>query len=355
MIANAYEYELDYLNFLAEKELLDELSVISMKYVIVTEADAQEVKKVANGSIMKYIRKIIANIQAAWDKFKATVDEKTWNKMKEYYKKEFSIDNPLILQNVQEDDVLPIFKNIDSLININNGIMVEADLNKFNDKLDILKAFYGNTYFGKAESADKNALQKIANKNCFIKPVENDTIGLDKLKNYIDFMDKYKSYVDKVSDDITKINDTEKLLERIINTQNNTPEPAPQANSQQSSTNTQETNTEAVINHCMNVASSYLIELTYGSANNPQGNANQNNNPDNENKKKPLSKSISDIMGVFSTILSVKMSVLNKAKRISFTVCRNYGRYGRENTPVSTNTSNDNNTDSGTGATQIKK
>ena len=355
MIANVYEYELEYLNFLAEKELLDELSVISMKYVVVTEADAQDVKKATNGSIIKYIRKIIANIQAAWDKFKATVDEKTWNRMKVYYKKEFSIDNPLILQNVQENDMLPIFKNIENLININNGTMVEADLDKFNDKLDILKAFYGNTYFGKAESADKNALQQIANRNCFMKPVENDTIGLDKLKNYMTFMDKYRSYVDKVSDDITKINNTEKLLERIINTQNNTQEPTPQTNSQQSSTNTQETKTEAVINHCMSIACSYLIELTYGSANNPQGNTNQNNDSNNENKKKSLSKSISDIMGVFSTVLSVKMSVLNKAKRISFTVCRNYGRYGRENAPVSTNTSNDNNADSGSGATQIKK
>ena len=136
----SYEYDLEYKNYLAKKELLNELSNISLQYNgIILEAESEaKVRQLSIESIMKYIRKIIGNIQSAWDKFKSSLEDTTWQKMKSYYSKAYNIDRPLRIDQVNENDKLPILKNVEEFIKIDNGRLNTGDLEKFSNKEELI-------------------------------------------------------------------------------------------------------------------------------------------------------------------------------------------------------------------------
>ena len=78
------EAEMDYANYMAQKEFLDELAVISLSVresTYLTEAENNSIKN----AVMRFIHKVVANLQTAWNKFKRKITESVWNKIKTKY------------------------------------------------------------------------------------------------------------------------------------------------------------------------------------------------------------------------------------------------------------------------------
>lgn len=314
---NYYDYDLEYKNYLAKKELLDELSIIQLKYSssVLLEADGEQVKRLSTESIMKYIRKVIANIQEAWNKFKVTIENQAWLKMKKYYDKAYQTDRPLSVSASNENDRLPLLDNVVKFITGKDGTITANDLSNFSNKEEMIKLLF--PYFKEAKGTNKAAFQEIIDKNCFRNITNTETIRLDNIKSYIEFIDKYPDHAKAIEADIKRLNDSTNLIERLVKSnqqdQQQTQQSAPQNNQQQTA--------ESMIDQVQNQIYSYLIELQFADQADPNGEALKK-----VNKDKSLSKDVTDFYQIFTSVLSIKMATLSKAKNISFNICKSYGK-----------------------------
>lgn len=310
---NSYDYELDYKNYLAKKELLTELSIIQLQYSgIILEADGEaKVRQLSTDSIMKYIRKIVGNIQEVWNKFKVGMEDKAWEKMKDHYSKAYQTDRPLIIKEVNENDRIPILDNIIKFINIENGQVDIEQLSKFENKEQVIKTLY--PYFKDSKDGSKAELQEVINKNCFVIVKPGHTINFDALKKYMAFLDNYKKNAMKIAEDIKKINTTTNLIERVVKSE----QQAEQQSAQQTS---DQPTSESVIESVLESFNKYILELQFADQQDPDGIQLKNGSG-----KKSLAKDVTDFYQIFTMVLSLKMNTLNKAKNIAFRVCKSYG------------------------------
>jgi len=109
--------QLNYDMYLAEQELHDKLSVLSIKYNgIITESNMGVVTEDVKDVVMTYINKIVTGIQSAWDKFKELINNGRYEKLKKEYGK--YLQSNFIL-NINDDNFeIPDFDKLDDLLKI---------------------------------------------------------------------------------------------------------------------------------------------------------------------------------------------------------------------------------------------
>ena len=134
---NDYEYELAYKQYYIEKEYLDSISRLSnecktLNEGYLTEADTLSIKD----KLMKYAKKMVDGVQSAWNKFKEKIQVATWEEIKEKYGKQFTIEAPLNITEVGDNDKLPGsagnlgFEKLDNFIKIPNGALTIDKINE---------------------------------------------------------------------------------------------------------------------------------------------------------------------------------------------------------------------------------
>lgn len=312
--------ELEYKNYLAERIFLDELAAISIKYNgILNESNIQVVQEITIESFLKYIRTIMANIQNAYNKFKATINDKIWIEIKNKHGKVLSEEHKLIVSEVSENDIgIPRIDYIDKFLSIKPVTFNEGMVNQYNTKLEAIKGLY--SYFDSAQDDKNDTLRGIINKNCFYKISQNYVVGLDTIKEYVQFLDGYKSRADKVADDIRIINSSERTIENLIKQSMESSGEAvksPTTNPQQTEdkqTNTTESFIEMVLE---NAVETLLSEIKFDTG-----------SQEVKDNKNNINKFISSYFGAITTVLSLKMKTLDQSRRLILNVCRNYIKKG---------------------------
>ena len=309
--------ELFYNNYLAERDLLNELATIdnNANYFIEADGNSDRVKRLRAESILKYLRKIIANIQNVWDKFKAGVNNQIWEETKKRYEKTFKMNRNITLQEVTEKDLVPNIKEIREFISQKNGVFTVDMLHKYENKDQILHALFD--YFGdtKANGPD---LKKFITDKCFTNAKPNMEITGDMIRTYVAFMDDYKDNANKVADDIRNINSAERTAEELARNIPSQQEQKPETPTQSE----QQQKTEESVKVLANKLARYITELTAVDSQDPDGSEKVSNDG---NRSKNPAKDITNFFQVYTLVLSLKMFTLNKGKAAALKLIRLYG------------------------------
>lgn len=334
---NDIEYELEYKNYYAEKEYYDNLYKIgintSLNESYITEDANTNIKQ----SILKYTEKIIENIQKAWDKFKEAVVPKTWEQIKSKYAKQLTMDRPLTITDVTDNDVFPKIKEVEDFINSTNGAIGIEELNSsYEDTSEFMTKISNDTRKFVGDKFDKRSMKAEIDKNCFEKMKSGEEIGLDKIQAHSAFLDKYKENVDKIQKDIDNINNASKTIKNAID---NLRIEAPTSNNQQQGEGNQQANSEAYAMISAITGNDLLLEFNAVDSADPDGNKSSGNKSPNA----ILQKHVSDYFKICSSILTLKMQTLNKAQKkcmsITLKYCRNAAGYDN-GTNLETNETN---------------
>lgn len=336
---------LEYSNYIAEKEFLDELSVISVKYNGVLQENQQIIQELTLESFKTFISKIISNIQAAYDKFKGKAVDTIWSKIEEEYAKEFREDGSFKIEQATENDMWILPNKIEEFIKISNGVSNEGDISDYEGtKEQYLKAHYN--YFISAEDCSRSALKAVIDKNCFVPMKAGEEFSTEELTDCIEYMRKYKDLAEQISNDITNLNNSEKLFERMVSSMPQQ-QPTPQ---KANDTNATAQNASAIID-VLGSCNQYIMELEITDPENPDGGSAVNK------VKSSLDKFIRDFFGVTSMILSLKMSTLDKGRNICMKLAVQYGKLmrARNNNTEKNDSNNEETQQSNQQKTQIEK
>ena len=312
--------ELEYKNYLAERIFLDELAAISIKYNgILNESNIQVVQEITIESFLKYIRTIMANIQNVYNKFKATVNNKIWEEIKNKHGKILAEDHKLMVTEVNENDIgVPRTDNIEKFISITPNAFNEGMVNQYSTKLEAIKGLY--SYFKEIQDDKAESLRAVVNKNCYTKINQNYVVDSTIIKDYIDFLDNYKSNADKVANDIKIINSSERSIENLVKQSmegSGEAVKAPTINPTQGEQ--QKTTTEAFIEMVLeNAVDVLLSEIKFDTG----------SDQTTKDGKNDINKFISAYFGAITTVLSLKMKTLDQSRRLILNVCKNYIKKG---------------------------
>ena len=308
----SYEYfleELNYQSYLAEQELLDNLSVISVKYNgIVTEQNYDIITEDVKQTVMTYINKVISSIQAAWNKFKTFIDDKKFDELKKKYGDYF--DSNFILKINQEDFKIPDFNELNKLLELQMPSNLQSLLqsiagNGIEDVNDYIKQHFSYLYDEK-----ENNLSKVAEDKIF-KTISNNKITKNELKPYIDFLNSYNEKANKLSNDIKGINNAARNAQNII-----------------SRPTTESFGLEETMEYYFSEADENDDKkednkptFSSGTSNSDKEN---NSSTDNENSKN-VSKTVTVHFKACTSVLSVKLSMLRKVEKTCYSIVRNFG------------------------------
>ena len=307
--------ELEYKNYLAERIFLDELAAISIKYNgIINESNIQIVQEITIETFLKYIRAIMANIQNAYNKFKATINDKIWIEIKNKHGKILSEPHKLIVSEVSENDIgIPRPDLIDKFITIKPMSFNQNMVGQYSTKLEAIKGLYN--YFDAAQDDKSDTLRAIINKNCFYKVNQNYEVTLDHIKEYISFLDNYKSKSDNIANDMKIINSSERTIENLIKQSTESSGQAQQTTqTKEKQTNTTEAFIEMVLESAVETL---LSEIKFDTG-----------SQDIKDNKNDINKFITSYFGAITTVLSLKMKTLDSSRRVILNVCKNYIKKG---------------------------
>ena len=311
--------ELEYKNYLAERIFLDELAAISIKYNgILNESNIQVVQEITIETFLKYIRTIMANIQNAYNKFKATVNDKIWEEIKNKHGKILAEDHKLMVTEVSENDIgVPRTDNIEKFISIIPNAFNEGMINQYSTKLEAIKGLY--SYFDEIQDDKAESLRAVVIKNCYTKINQNYVVDSTIIKDYIDFLDNYKSNSDKVANDIRIINSSERSIENLVKqSMESSGEAVKAPTNNPTQGEQQKTTTESFIEMVLeNAVETLLSEIKFDTG-----------SQEVKDNKNNINKFISSYFGAITTVLSLKMKTLDQSRRLILNVCRNYIKKG---------------------------
>lgn len=336
--------KLEYQNYLAEKQFLDEIAFLTVKFngTLNESNNIQILQEMTVESFLKYIRTIIANIQKAYNNFKTILEDGVWTKTVEKYGKYLKADTKIIITEVNENDLIPRFDKLETFINIKATPFNESMIDQYKSKEDAIKGLY--SYFSSIQDVSNESLNKVINDNCFVKPNQGLIIKLEDIKEYVNFMSNFKNNADKITNDIKNINSTERTIENLIR-QTNAPV--------NTSSNDTQAQTEAVIESIISEAMKVVVsELGFEG-----GNDNKNNQNSNNGDKKDINKFIPSYFGAITTVLSLKMKTLNKSRRVSQRICNEYIKQAirdEKNNINQTETNKSNSENQSNGATNVE-
>lgn len=333
-------YELEYANYLAEQEMLDQLAILSIKSHnnVLTESAIQSINEAAIDTVMNYIKKVAANIQVVWNKFKATITKGEYAALKKQYGKYFNSNTKIIADN---NPSVCILAEVDKQLMIEMPVLSESLLNDLSGSTeDFIQKHLKDVY-----EENKSILDVMDSK--VFKKQNVLAINSQSLKFYTQFMENYSSKVNKASEDIKNINNTSNIVKQILSkmTNNNTNND----NSQNTNNNT-ENNSEEKVNKesFVNIADTLLYYFTeeqqadFRSTNEPKNDNNSDTNNDDEKKEKSsdINKQIMNYYKVSTQLLSAKLNILNKARKNALHIIKEFGSTAKKESEGKTNNSN---------------
>ena len=319
------ESELEYNNYLAQKVFFDELAVLSIKFsesTYILEADIKQ-------TVMSYIRKVVANIQAAWNKFKTKITNTVWNTIKEKYATELEMDREYQITEVNDNDVFVDWKAIDTFYNANNTstFVTNIDMNDGEgfDEVEMFKKLYPSFAGMDLKKLSTGAATQwiIENKKMFPKMKVGDVLSLNaNINTYKKELDNIESKTKPIENALKAFNEMEKQIEAAVRNAENRVQ-APTDNG----TNVNVTNNSAITASSMydtllTEVTNYVTEFKGQDAADPEGlEANGGKKANNNIYQKTAA-----ICKLFTTGLSVMMNILNKASNKSISIVLKYVR-----------------------------
>lgn len=349
--------ELEYSNYLAEQEMLDKLAILSIKsHGVLTESALEAINESAMDTVLEYIKKITANIQVTWNKFKGVITKGEYALLKKQYGQYFNANTKIIAENNPE---VCILKEVDNQLEITMPQLSE-------DILDDLS--------GTPEEFVQKQLKAVYEPDKSIKDVMNSkvfktqntlVITSESLKLYTGFLDNYQNKVNKAAEDIKNINNTSNIAKQIIekmtiknaeqkqetgnnnNQQNNTQQ---QNTTNQTQNNTQEEGTKESFNNLADTLLYYFTEEK-ASFRNVNDTPKDNNGNNTKQKKPDISKQVITYYKVSTQLLSAKLNILNKSRINALNIIKSFvtsakkesGGKKENNTNSSNNAQNNNN------------
>ena len=360
---------LDYMNYLAEKKLIQE-SVGCSDYVV-TEADNNDLNAPKVSPITKYLVTVTTNIQNTWNKFKQAFEKMIGDatfKVADKYIESMSDQqkNSTFIQFKNKTE-LPDFKavydfidqvkipnqfdiNDQSFSSVNDYISSHFNsvnaLNGWN-KTDNLDDYIMSKTFVTIEVQDPNKPKSLG----YTKPIEgfeNNTPAIQQQMTFIKDFDK--NVQSNLRNDIDAINALNKAITNSVNTVNTQAVQQQQQNNTTSTENNNQTSTTTTTNNNSNntnnnnnssegikpTNASYYFDSPYlrifseADDNNNQNNQNQNNNS-NSNPQKEMRDHVVTCMKACTQMLKEEFVVTNHARMICYRNVMNFARAGKAN------------------------
>lgn len=349
---------LNYMNYIAEKHLLKETSLIDSGYL--TEADDN------NGGpkvspITKYMTTVTTNIQNIWNKFKQSflkmAQEPGFKAADDYISKMTDQQKNAVTIKFTKDTQLPNFKEVYDFINqvkmptkFDNN---DTNLNSVNDyiastfnsvqaiegwnKSDNLNDIIMNKIFVKIPVTDPNK-PKTMSYNKPVEGFENVTPAIQQQMTFIKDFDK--NVHANLTTDINGLNELNRIIVNAVNQINSQAATQQQTNTQPATNNTnnnQPANNTANNNTNNNNApkpanASWYFDSPYSDIFTEADNDNNNqNNNTNTNPQKILRDHVANCMKGCTQMLSEEFTVTNKARMICYRNVMSYVRAAKSN------------------------
>lgn len=315
------ESEFEYANYIAQKEFLDELALISLSlnesYII--EADtANNIKN----AIMRFIHKVVANVQVAWNKFKRKMTESAWKKIKDKYGTELNMNRELEIVKASNSDLFVNWENVFKFLGMDIKLFVTKDMGE-SDETAIVKQL---PYFANIEKFSKKNMQEIVAGNCFTKIQNGNSVKLDMIKEYSGYLDNIDNILAPIENTIATFNELEKKIEANIKNVDGK-ELEIKGGVNPTTTNNNTTQATEAFNVVLNKAAEYITELTVEDKADPKGEQTVKGGGNDMQKK------ATKLIKVATTVLSIEMWCANKAVTKSLTVVLAYVRNAAKYNP----------------------
>ena len=302
--------------YMAEKEWLDTQSVfeVQLEQAALLE-DASQLIVLQEGmkdTLLRYIKKVIAGVQRAWNKFRAIITDKGidmyYNKNEKYFKTDFTMNPPA-------DFTLPKIEEYDKFI---TATTIPAYNQTMNQYLKTTKDFYN--HFLRAYSSELSSgksLKDIAKEKVFVKATGKENIGRNTMSGIVRFAAiDYKKTMDKLSKNLQNLNSTTKTMESLMKVELK----------------------ESGVYDLKNTMEEYFTEAEDAgedkkdNTNNVNGEKKEDNKfkdanagSDNEKEQKSqLDTYAKTYMKGITSVISQQMSITNKLVSVCFTMMRKY-------------------------------
>jgi len=322
MTRELYMVELEYANYLAEQEMLDTLAILSIKSKgILTESVIESINEAAVDAIMNAISKIVANIQVAWNKFKAVINKGEYALFQKEYGNYLNGNTIMKIDNAE----LCTFAKVDDVLNKELPALAENMLSDLDTPETFIEKYF-KEYYDKEKSLADKMIEYVFSQE------ETANIGPQVIKFYTSFMENYQSKVNKVADDLKNINNASNTAKQILeknknNTSSNTTDNKPEDN-------TNNDNKEGAHKESFTTLAESLLyyfteddnkeKTTYTNLNNPDSKGSSGGNND-------VAKQISNYYKASTKVISAKLTILNKSRKNALTVLNKYGAMAKDN------------------------
>lgn len=316
-----------YKNYLAEQEMLNQLSILKVKSISIHETSEQiqlneDVKEV----VMNYIRKVIANIQEVWNKFKSTISSAADLKRIEPYKKYFNTD---FILKIPEGFNIPILSEYQKMLSVKIPSFQESMLDELVNDKEFTRKYFGYFYDEKqsVKEVAESKVIKVAEKN------GKDSIDKQDIAGYLKNIEQFKSNADEIANDIKNLNNSSRSIENLMN---------------------QSVNASASFEDTYQY---YFNEGEEKESFNSVNKDEENSNNNNEDKKKDsdTSSKINTYFRICNSILSTKLSLTNKVRSSCTTLLIQFGKLQESNKQPEENKKEDNNQNTNiNGSSEVK-
>ena len=353
MIDNSLIYNL----YLAENDLMRSLALIDNKAKYVTESsDYIVLNEALRDTIRQYLTKTMNSLSGAYNKFKSITANAAAKKAIEIINKyENKINKDFVMLYPDDFDIPDLDKwdNIHKSITSNFKEFTIENYNswKSNNALETKEAYYEYNYkdvYGDGNITDpstneqKNGIHPMIYYNVFTKKGKGNRCTYEDVQKFSDFIINFKSQIDVISDQIDKINLSTKNIDAYLSTitaanetylgSNTILSLLSEAETDQSSTNTQNTNQNASQPPQVDVSNKFRDESD------PTGEKAKQNNDSVDRKF---------IMNFFAAnlnVLSAEMKVANqihsKCTKIVFSYYGLASKSSKSTKPVENNNEN---------------
>ena len=351
MIDNSLNYSL----YLAENDLVRSLALIDNKAKYVTESsDYIVLNEALRDTIKQYLTKVINSLGAAFDKFKSIITNITSKKATDIIAKNDNINKDFVMLYPDDFDIpdLDKWENIHKSITSNFKEFTIENYNswKSNNALESKEAYYKYNYkdvYGNGTILDPSMgewyqgnFNAIVYFNVFTKKGKGNRCTYDDVQKFSDFISNFKSQIDIISDQIDKINLSTKNIDAYLSTITAANETylgsdtilslLSEAETDQSSTNTQNTNQNASEPPQIDVSNKFRDESD------PTGEKAKQNNDSVDRKF------ITNFFAANLNVLSAEMKVANSIHSKCIKIVFSY--YGLASRSKSTKPTENNNT-----------
>ena len=297
-----------YKNYLVEQEMLDRLAVIKIKSSgVITEATRVQLNEDVKDTVMTAIRKIMANIQEVWNKFKSTISSEVDLKRIAPYEKYFETN---YMMNVKGFPV-PNIQEYDKMMAEKIPAFQESMIDDLDGSGNFTKKFFDYFYGNDKDSTPKS----VAESKIFSKDDTEVAIGKDFIKDYVDFIKNYKKKADEIANDIKNLNNSSRSIENLLN--QNVSETA---------------DLVSTLQYYFTEADDDKEKASFSSANPEDKKAEEEAEKEKENgeekkeKKPDLTKQINEYFRICNSILSTKLNVTNKVRSSATRIVTEFGK-----------------------------